>query len=292
MNPRTIILVVAALLITGGTILLAQSWLEGQRRQVAAPVEKKQELTMVLVAGLDLPSGIFLNQEHIRWQAWPNNEVPQAYYVKAQTDMQDLLGAVVRRGITAGEPITRGRLVKPGERGFVAAVLRPGHRAISVPINVKTGVAGLVFPGDRVDLILNRAITESGEEETVQRRVSETVLTNVRVLAIDQRLDDQDGRPRQGKTATLEVTPKLVEFVSVVQQLGDMSLSLRSLAKNEAELGVLARSGEVLDDPDPRRGTTYTFDSQVSRVATQRTKSNRNRVLVTRGSETKSVRFQ
>ncbi|MCG8696329.1 MAG: Flp pilus assembly protein CpaB [Minwuiales bacterium] len=292
MNPRTIILVVAALLITGGTIILAQSWLESQRRQVAAPVEKKEQLTMVLVAGLDLPTGVFLNQEHIRWQAWPNKEVPETYYVKSQTDIQDLMGAVVRRGITAGEPLTKGRLVKPGERGFVAAVLRPGHRAISVPINVKTGVAGHVSPGDRVDLILNRAIAEKGEEETIQRRVSETVLTNVRVLAIDQRLNDQDGRPRQGKTATLEVTPKLVEFVSVVQQLGDMSLSLRSLAKNESELGVLARSGEVLDDPDPKRGTTYTFDSQVSRVGTQRTKSNRNRVLVTRGSETKSVSFQ
>ena len=292
MNPRTIILVVAALLITGGTIILAQSWLESQRRQVATPVEKKEQLTMVLVAGLDLPTGVFLNQEHIRWQAWPNKEVPETYYVKSQTDIQDLMGAVVRRGITAGEPLTKGRLVKPGERGFVAAVLRPGHRAISVPINVKTGVAGHVSPGDRVDLILNRAIAEKGEEETIQRRVSETVLTNVRVLAIDQRLNDQDGRPRQGKTATLEVTPKLVEFVSVVQQLGDMSLSLRSLAKNESELGVLARSGEVLDDPDPKRGTTYTFDSQVSRVGTQRTKSNRNRVLVTRGSETKSVSFQ
>ena len=292
MNPRTIILVVAALLITGGTIILAQSWLESQRRQVAAPVEKKEQLTMVLVAGLDLPTGVFLNQEHIRWQAWPNKEVPETYYVKSQTDIQDLMGAVVRRGITAGEPLTKGRLVQPGERGFVAAVLRPGHRAISVPINVKTGVAGHVSPGDRVDLILNRAIAEKGEEETIQRRVSETVLTNVRVLAIDQRLNDQDGRPRQGKAATLEGTPKLVEFVSVVQQLGDMSLSLRSLAKNESELGVLARSGEVLDDPDPKRGTTYTFDSQVSRVGTQRTKSNRNRVLVTRGSETKSVSFQ
>lgn len=291
MNPRTIILVVAALLITGGTILLAQSWLESQRRQVAAPVEKKEQLTMVLVAGLDLPTGTLLNQEHVRWQAWPNKEVPDTYFVKMQTEVEELMGAVVRRGVTAGEPITRGRLVKPGERGFVAAVLKPGHRAISVPINVKTGVAGHVSPGDRVDLILNRAVSEQGEEETVQRRVSETVLTNVRVLAIDQRLDDQDGRPRQGKTATLEVTPKLVEFVSVVQQLGDMSLSLRSLAKSESELGVLARSGEVLDDPDPKRGTTYTFDSQVSRVATQRTKSNRNRVLVTRGGETQSVSF-
>lgn len=292
MNPRTIILVVAALLITGGTILLAQSWLESQRRQVAAPAEKKEQLTMVLVAGLDLPTGIFLNQEHIRWQAWPNKEVPRTYFVKSQTDIQDVMGAVIRRGITAGEPITKGRLVKPGERGFVAAFLRPGHRAISVPINVKTGVAGHVSPGDRVDLILNRAIAEKGEEETIQRRVSETVLTNVRVLAIDQRLNDQDGRPRPGKTATLEVTPKLVEFVSVVQQLGDMSLSLRSLAKSESELGVLARSGEVLDDPDPKRGTTYTFDNQVSRVATQRTRSNRNRVLVTRGGETQSVSFQ
>lgn len=291
MNPRTIILVVAALLITGGTILLAQSWLESQRRQVAAPVEKKEQLTMVLVAGLDLPTGTLLNQEHVRWQAWPNKEVPETYFVKMQTEVEELMGAVIRRGITAGEPITRGRLVKPGERGFVAAVLKPGHRAISVPINVKTGVAGHVSPGDRVDLILNRAISERGEEETVQRRVSETVLTNVRVLAIDQRLNDQDGRPRQGKTATLEVTPKLVEFVSVVQQLGDMSLSLRSLAKSESELGVLARSGEVLADPDPKRGTTYTFDSQVSRVATQRTKSNRNRVLVTRGGETQSVSF-
>ena len=291
MNARALILIVAALLVTGGTIFFAKSWLDNQRNQVAAPAETKETGKFVLVANVDLPSGLFLEEAHVRWQAWPDKAIAESYYQKASTQPNELFGAVVRKGIFAGEPLTVGSLVKPGDRGFLAAVLRPGYRAVAVSINAKSGVAGLVFPGDRVDVLMAITVVqeiESGNKaKKVTRRAAETVLTNVRVLAVDQRVDDQNGVAKVAKTSTLEVTPKQAEMLSVAQQLGKLSFSLRSLAKDEEELGILARSGDVLEDPDPVRGETFTFDTQVSRVVTMRTK--KDSVIVSRGGKTTSV---
>ena len=294
MNARALILIVAALLVTGGTIFFAKTWLDNQRSQVAAPAQPKETAKFVLVANVDLPSGLFLDESHVRWQAWPDKAIAESYFKKATTEPNGLFGAVVRKGIFAGEPITVGSLVKPGDRGFLAAVLRPGYRAVAVSIDAKSGVAGLVFPGDRVDVLMAITVIQEIEggkkEKKITRRASETVLTNVRVLAVDQRVDDQNGVAKVAKTATLEVTPKQAEMLSVAQQMGKLSLSLRSLAKDEEELGILARSGDVLEDPDPVRGETFTFDSQVSRVVTMRTK--KVGVIVSRGGKTTSVNFK
>ncbi len=291
MNARALILIVAALLVTGGTIFFAKSWLDNQRNQVAAPAQTKETGKFVLVANVDLPSGLFLEEAHVRWQAWPDKAIAESYYQKASTQPNELFGAVVRKGIFAGEPLTVGSLVKPGDRGFLAAVLRPGYRAVAVSIDAKSGVAGLVFPGDRVDVLMAITVVqeiESGKKsKKVTRRAAETVLTNVRVLAVDQRVDDQNGVAKVAKTSTLEVTPKQAEMLSVAQQLGKLSFSLRSLAKDEEELGILARSGDVLADPDPVRGETFTFDTQVSRVVTMRTK--KDSVIVSRGGKITSV---
>ena len=186
-------------------------------------------------------------------------------------------------------PLTRS-LVKPGDRGFLAVVLRPGYRAISVAIDARSGVAGLVFPGDRVDVLMAIKVIQKGEgkDEKITRRASETVLTNVRILAVDQRVDDQTGVAKVAKTATLEVTPKQAEIIMVAGQMGKLSLSLRSLARDDEELGVLARSGDILEDPDPVRGETFTFDSQVSRVVSIKTK--KDVVTVVRGGKTSSVK--
>jgi Flp pilus assembly protein CpaB len=159
----------------------------------------------------------------------------------------DLIGTVVRNEITAGQPITHGSLIKPGERGFLAAALGPGMRAVTVSVSSTSGVAGFVFPGDRVDIVLTQAVSGGGEGPPL--KVSETVIQNARVLATDQRMSAQgeDGKAvvQNFSTVTLEATPKIAEKIAVASTIGQLSLSLRSIADNSAELERAIASGEV-----------------------------------------------
>src|SRR3954470_15643976 len=120
-----------------------------------------------------------------------------AYYVEGQPDgdPRKLLVSVVRYQITAGQPITRGSLVGPQDRGFLAAALGPGMRAITVPVNASASVAGFVFPGDHVDLVLTQQVQGGGDGPAL--KASETIVRNIRVLATDQRVTDKD---KDGKT--------------------------------------------------------------------------------------------
>ena len=295
MSVRNIILIVAAIFITVGTGILARNWLESQRpKEVAAPPPPKVEGAMVLVAATDLPAGTLLQDKHLRWQAWPTKSVAETYLVKLEVEgapdpIQDVVGAVVRKGISAGEPLAKGQYLKPGERGFLAAVLRPGYRAMSIPVNPTSGIAGLVFPGDRVDLLLTHTVKRGGAD----RRVTETVLTNLRVLAIDQTTNDQGGSPKLFKNATVEITPKQAEMLAVVGELGRLTLSLRSLAKDDKELEQLLTSDEPLAEPDPARGLTHTWDTEVSRLlwSPRTTSANTDTVQVSRGNETQELKF-
>jgi len=281
------------LLITVGTGLLARTWLNSQRVQTAAPASEKAQISaFVLVAEIDAPAGTFLKKEYLRWQAWPDEPMPETYFVRQDGETEtvadkEVIGAVVRRGISAGEPIARGQIIKPGDRGFLAAVLRPGFRAMSVRIDATSSIAGLVFPGDRVDLILTHEITRG----KTNRRASETVLSNVRILAIDQILDDQNGQARVGKNATFELTQKQTEMLAIVSDLGKLSLALRSLAKDEEEFDRLVNSDEPLAEPDPERGKTYTWDSEVSRLIWRPSQASQDIVQVNRGTDSKEQRF-
>jgi pilus assembly protein CpaB len=248
--------IAAALLMTVGTVFVARNWLENQRPG-PTPVAQAPVHTQVLVARTDLPTGTFINEQHVRWQIWPDDNLPDNYLVKGKADQAKLFGSVLRRGVAAGQPIGRSQIVKAGDRGFLAAVLKPGHRAYTIKIGAASAIAGLVFPGDRVDLILSQKINK-------KQQVSETILSNLRILAIDQSLNDQSNQPRVGKTATFEVTPKQAEILAVAAGLGKLSLSLRSLAKNEAELERLISSGEALEESGATRGGTYTRDSEAS----------------------------
>ena len=172
--------------------------------------------------------------------------VQDAYFVDGQADMNKLLGTVVRYPITAGQPVTQGALVSPGDRGFLAAALGPGLRAVTIPVSQKTGVGGFVFPGDHVDLVLTQTVG-NGQQDSL--KTAETILRNVRVLATDQSTENEivDGKTvvRDFRTVTVEVTPRIAEKVAVAQTIGTISLSLRSLADNQSELDQAIASGTV-----------------------------------------------
>ena len=204
MRARNLIFLLLAVIAAVGTAMLARGWVNAQRSDavtIAAPAQETPA-QFVLVTTQALPAGKLLGKDDVRWQPWPEDGLNQAYIIKGTQDIEAFVGAVVRRSLAPGEPITEGRIALPGERGFLAAMLTPGMRAISVPVNATSGISGLVFPGDRVDLILTHTFSQGTESEPMPRRASETVLRNIRVLAVDQRTDDQDGQPIVAKTAT------------------------------------------------------------------------------------------
>jgi pilus assembly protein CpaB len=247
MNIRTVLLLVVALGMAGVTAYVARGWLDAQRAALLAAMEQEPVVekeapvgTEVLVATRNLPTGHFVRPEDLAWQAWPEDTAIDSYVEKSEKDSADFVGSVVRTPMVAGEPITEARVVRPGERGFLAAVLDPGLRAVSVRIDATSGVAGFVFPGDRVDVILTHKIKVFGihptkKDTAVTRVASETVLNNVRVLAIDQSTHKEDGQPDLGKTATLEVTAKQSEMLNLTSAMGTLSLTLRSLTNLDGD---------------------------------------------------------
>ncbi|WGF89206.1 Flp pilus assembly protein CpaB [Marinivivus vitaminiproducens] len=267
MNTRVIVLAVFAIGAGAGTVGLVTSWMGGQQAELDRIRAEAQALQQgdgpvrpvlhVLVAAAELPAGHVLQPGDLRWQAWPEDTLDPAYRVQGQAEADDMVGAVVRSRVTPGEPLTASRVTMPGERGYLAAILTPGMRAIPVPIDAAKGVAGLVKPGDRVDLVLTHAIRRDQNGLTVERAVSETTLRDIRVLAIDQRFDDRVNETGLGATATLEVTPKDVEAISVMLSLGAVSLSLRSAGHPGGEGGAPELASAT-------SGRSYTLDSDVS----------------------------
>jgi len=245
MDRKKLVLLLGALIIAVGTAFAARSMFAGNAapEAVAAPEPTGPK---VLVAQRALPSGTIITADALGYQQWPEELVQDAYFLDGESDVNQLLGTVVRYPVTAGEPVTQGSLVSPGDRGFLAAALGPGMRAVTVPVSARTGVGGFVFPGDRVDLVLTQTV--EGEGRPLQ--AAETVLRNLRVLATDQsteQVTDEQGKTmvRAFRTVTLEVTPKIAEKIAVAQTVGTLSLVLRSIADNQAELERAIAAGDV-----------------------------------------------
>ncbi len=240
----------AAALLSAGAVYTTQQWAQAQLDQAAQTAAAGRAAApaavQVLVASRALPAGTILKPADIRWQQWPADASTAGYLTSAASSPAKLAGAVARADLVAGEPLTTQRVVQPGERGFLAAVLKPGYRAVTINVSASTGVAGFIFPGDRVDLVLSRQL---GAEQ--KRYVSETVLTDVRVVGIDQRSSNPKGEVLVPQTATLEVSPKQAEIVTLVTELGKLSLSLRSLA-TPGEPGL------------PQHAVTRTWDSEAT----------------------------
>lgn len=245
MDRKKLVLLLGALVVAIGSAFLARSMFAGDAAPVAE-AQQEPEGPKVLVANRALPAGTIITADAMGYQKWPEELVQDAYFIEGNSDMSQLLGTVVRFPITAGEPVTQGSLVSPGDRGFLAAALGPGMRAVTIPVSAKTGVAGFVFPGDRVDVVLTQKVTGEGRE----LNAAETVLRNLRVLATDQtteQVTDEQGKTvvQAFRTVTLEVTPKIAEKVAVAQTIGELTLVLRSISDNQAELERAIASGDV-----------------------------------------------
>lgn len=248
MEPKKIALLVGALVIAAVTAVMARSMFgQSAPAAVASIVAPAPTGPEVLVATRALPVGTILGPDSFRYQPWPKDLIQNAYYLKGKVDPTALAGTVVRNTISAGQPITQGSLVEPGDRGFLAAALGPGMRAVTIQVNGQAaGLSGFAFPGDHIDLMLTQTVTGDGPP----LKTVETIVRNLRVLATDQRSTqpvDEKGNKTvvTFATITLEVTPRIAEKIAVAQTFGALSLSLRSIADNATDLDRAIAAGDV-----------------------------------------------
>jgi pilus assembly protein CpaB len=186
----------------------------------------------ILVAKSDINMGQVIAAPDLQWQVWPASAAnPNFLRKKDRPDaIQQLAGSITRAPFVTGEPIREGKLIKANGSGYMAALLPSGMRAVSTEISPETGAGGFILPNDRVDVLLTRRDREMERATGVEAHTSDTILSNIRVLAIDQTVEEKNGqRVVVGKTATLELAPRQTEILAVSRQQGTLSLALRSL---------------------------------------------------------------
>jgi len=232
MNTRRLVVILLAAVAAGGAALIVRGLLGGGTPKANATVQPAPiAISEVLVAASNLQPGQPLNASQVRWQKWPTSAIDPGFIVQrdAVTAETAVAGTVVRAPIVAGEPITYNKIVKSNSAGFMSATLQPGMRAVSIGVSVVSIAGGFVFSNDRVDIILTQ--TSNDASKTAHAR---TVLSNVRVLAIDQASDGKNTKAvADVKTVTLELTPGQAEAVARAQASGTLSLALRALGDNE-----------------------------------------------------------
>jgi pilus assembly protein CpaB len=209
----------------------------------------------VLVLAQDVKMGDRLTPSNVTWQSWPSNHLRHNMILRTTRPaaMQELQGARARSNLFEGEPVNERKIINPDSAGFMAAILPKGMRAISVRISAESGAGGFILPNDRVDVIL---ITKRDGGKTL----SETVLSNVRVLAIDQtfQTNEKGEQVVVGKTATVELDPKQTEVLAMVESSGQLTLALRSLAD---------QGDSALGDDGPKLAEHYTTGGRADEVA-------------------------
>ena len=284
MRTRTLILFVVAVMLAGGTAALVRSWLAQHAVEASATPAPPPAMPQksILVAHAAIARGQKLKPADLAWQPWPETGLDPAYIQQGTKSIEAVSGRVVREPFARGEPITEAKTVEPGNGGVLAAVLRPGMRAVSVPVDNNSDVSGFIFPGDQVDVVVTETlpVAGGGNGSAGPRRVAETALQNVRVIAVDQKLDNKNGEAAVAKNATLEVTPKQSEIIALAAQMGKLSLSLRSLEPARPQIAL-----DSHDDPAPG---SFTLDSEVSQFLakpfTERDNLDADSVTILRGN--------
>lgn len=252
-------LVFVAIILAGGTAYLLRDYLSTQQAEIASqkPVAATVE---VMVASSDMPVGTVINANNVDWIDWPEDNVPSGFLARiGDNDPLEPIAEekhLARRGFIKGEPITMERLYKSDDPGFLRGSLAPGMRAVAIRTSAEVGASGFILPNDRVDVLLTHkmaqeAIKRQGGSSDVPalQHTSETIIEDIRVLAVDQKTNEFEGGAAVAKTILLEVSAKQAEIVNAAIAMGTVSLALRS-----AEKGIARK--------DPR----FTTDVQVSSV--------------------------
>ena len=228
MKPVRVIILAVAVVSAGLAGFLALNLTSGNTGSSAEPVVERAPVVNVLVASKSLPVGSRLNADSMHWVSWPKDGIVDGLITEElrPSAVTDLEGVVVRLPIFNGEPVRQEKIADSSSR-IMSSLLPAGKRAVATEITVATGAGGFILPNDRVDVIMVRKGTEA------DKLITETVLSNVRVLAIDQQIQEKDDGSKSvvGTTATLELTPDQTKVLAVAQQMADrLSLALRSVA--------------------------------------------------------------
>lgn len=248
---RTILFAAVALALGGGTLLLGQEMLQTRNSEAARQANHSvvaASSSQILVATRTLAVGTSIKPADLAWRDWPTMAIDPSYIVRPSHSIVSFTGSVARGEIVSGEPITNGRLAVAGAGSALAAVTSPGRRAVSIGLTPTSGVSGLIVPGDRVDVVLTYALPRpaDGSGNTIERRAATTILSDLRVLAIDQRLSGQATDVKEAHNASLEVTAKQSEMLALAADLGKLSLSLRSFELPAADR-VTSEGSSTLD---------------------------------------------
>lgn len=310
MSRRTLLLLVAG-------IIAAFTAISVRNRLSHAPVAEAPVVSArVVVAKHDLEVGSFVQgAQDLDWGAAPQNATvappppeknasgelthsappsgPDSYLHEGMVKLTDFNGAVVRIPLHAGQPVPSNALMKSGEGGFMSAVLNPGMRAVSISVAPNTNgapfVAGFVSPGDHVDLIVtHRVKTHTGESNSDAAVVSETFVHNVRVVAVDQMLDNPDNKTIMAKTVTVEVSPRQAEQIAVAGEMGQISIALRSsLAMPKPAAKPSSPITDLYGNPAGDNGADYTSDSDLNQMKSVAVPH----VQVIRGDKSETLEF-
>ncbi|MCK4866498.1 MAG: Flp pilus assembly protein CpaB, partial [Alphaproteobacteria bacterium] len=239
MDKNKVILLVVGVAIAVGVGFMIDSFLNSKTESIEATLKAQQRVVpptiptaRVLVAKKDLVVGTFVKREDLHWQLWPEESISPIFVSDAKTadvgkskekllTIADFVGGVVRMPIAAGQPMIEGLVANSGERGFLAAVLQPGMRAMSVPVSATSGISGFILPGDHVDILWDVKKSSKGYPFT------QTLFRDIRVIAIDTKTSAKGATP--AKTLTLEFTPFQTEAMSLAQTMGGIEFTLRSI---------------------------------------------------------------
>ena len=265
MRPIVVVLLAVALTIAGLTAFLVNSLLVDRAQQSAAGPQLGGPATEeVLVTAVDIKPGVVVKAEDLRFEAWPAAGLDGRMVKRGGGDdpKSQFVGAIARRPLLAGEPMTAGAVFRQDDAGVMAGLLSPGMRALTVAVSPTTGVGGFILPHDHVDIVLNQDVRAAvgaagmvrGAEPAgnVARFASEVILADLRVLAVDDKLAKPDAAANlPARNVTVEVTPKDAEILLAAGKLGELTLTLRSMAPGE---------------PPGERGAGYTGDVESSRA--------------------------
>jgi len=280
--PLRVALAGVLLLTALGLVLVGYQAMRPAKVTIAAAPATPPSLTIdVLVAARSLPAGTLMKEEDFTPRAVPSSELPQGALTNTPDTRASLRGALLRHYLDSGKFLMAGDVLRPRDRGFLAAVLAPGARAISLGVDAVTGAGGLIWPGDRVDVILTQDLSDK-DAPLARRIVGETVLNDVRVVAVDQSIaqgavaSGENTTGHLAHTVTLEVTPEQAERAAVATRLGRVSLTIRA-------------ADAVAERTDPR-ASVYAGD--VSPALTGGDKPDAPRMRVIEGNTAREVTFQ